>query len=76
MTRNRAKNTGICRISGKQEANGLVPVSFQSFICSWVSRSRSWPYFFCSSLICGWSSCMLRLDLICFTNSGISARGW
>ena len=38
-----------------------------------ASRSRSWPYFFCSSLTLGWISCMLRLDLICLTNSGISA---
>ena len=73
ITRNNAKKTGICKISGRQDANGLVPVSFQSFICSWVRRSRSWPYFFCSSLICGCSSCMLRLDLICLTNSGISS---
>src|SRR3954451_10436961 len=34
-------------------------------------RSRSWPYFFCSSLTLGCSSCMFRLDLICLTNSGI-----
>ena len=50
-----------------------MPVSLYSSIVSWPSRSRSWPYFFCSSLTLGCSSCMLRLDLICLTNSGISA---
>ena len=73
MTRNSAKKIGICRIRGRQEANGLVPVSFHSFICSWVRRSRSCLYFCWSALICGWRSCMLRLDLICLTNSGISS---
>ncbi len=71
ITRNSAKKIGICRISGRHEANGLVPVSFHSFICSCVRRSRSCLYFCWSALICGCSSCMLRLDLICLTNSGI-----
>ena len=52
---------------------GWCPLSLYSFIVSWARRSRSWPYFFCSSLTLGWISCMLRLDLICLTNSGISA---
>ena len=72
-SRNSAKKIGICTRIGRQEANGLVPVSRYSFIVSWVSRSRSCPYFFCSSLTFGWSSWRFRLDLICLTNSGMSA---
>ncbi len=70
--RNSAKKIGIWRISGKQDANGFVPASRYSFIVSSPRRCRSWPYFFCSSFTLGCSSCMLRCDLICFTNSGIS----
>ena len=70
--RNSARKIGICTRIGRQEANGLVPVSLYSAIVSAASRSRSWPYFFCSSLTLGWISCMLRLDLICLTNNGIS----
>ena len=72
-SRNSARKIGICTRIGRHEANGLVPVSLYSAIVSAASRSRSWPYFFCSSLTLGWISCMLRLDLICLTNSGISA---
>ena len=72
-SRKSARKIGICSRIGRHEANGLVPVSLYSFIVSWASFSRSWPYFFCSSFTLGWISCMFRLDLICFTNSGISA---
>ena len=54
------------------EANGFVPVSLYSAMVSCASFSRSWPYFFWSALTLGCSSCMLRLDLICLTKSGIS----
>ena len=72
-SRNRARKIGICSRIGRHEANGLVPLSLYSFIVSWASFSRSCPNFFCSSLTLGWINCMLRLDLICLTNSGISA---
>ena len=51
----------------------MALLSLYSFIVSWPSRSRSWPYFFCSSRTLGCSSCIEREDLICLTNSGISA---
>ena len=51
----------------------MALLSLYSFIVSRPSRSRSWPYFFCSSRTWGCSSCIEREDLICLTNSGISA---
>ena len=63
-SRNSARKIGICRRIGRHEANGLVPLSLYSFIVSWASFSRSWPYFFCSSLTFGWTACSGRLDLL------------
>ncbi len=72
-SRNSERKIGICSRIGRHDANGFVPVSLYSAMVSWARRSRSWPYFFCSSLTFGCSSCMFRLDLICRTNSGIRA---
>src|SRR3954465_2092546 len=52
-SRNSARKIGIWIRIGRHEENGLVPVPLYSAIVSWVRRSRSWPYFFCSSLTLG-----------------------
>ena len=39
----------------------MNPCSFCSFCISSAIRCRSLPYFFCSALICGCSSCIWRV---------------
>ena len=46
----------------------MKPCSFCSFCISSAMRWRSLPYFFCSALICGCSSCICRVVRICRTN--------
>ena len=54
--------TGSCTSRGRQPPRGLTPCSFWSFCISSASFCRSFLYFSCSFLICGWNSCIFRIE--------------
>ena len=70
-TLNNAQKMGNWISSGTQLAVGLTPSSLYIFMVSWPSRSRSAPYFSCSSFSFGCSACMARDEFSCLAYSGI-----
>src|SRR5660398_198751 len=63
--------TGICRIRGRQDPNGLTSFSWSNSIIFLFRFCLSLLYFSWSFLICGCSSCMARRLLNCLTVNGI-----